>query len=116
MSRIYSPRNETDLAFLRALLDGEGIPYFVQNNYFGSLYVGPRVPLFNVKTIVVADQDVEHAERLVQEFVELSPEPPRTSRERIRYVIEYLLFAWFIPGRKRKKADTDARHEAEGDV
>lgn len=101
MKTIYYPRNETELAFLKALLQGEKIIYYVHNDYFGSMKPGPCIPLFNAKSIMVADEDAERASRLIDEFRELEVEAPRSWRQRLRNLAEAVLFGWFIPGGSR---------------
>jgi hypothetical protein len=46
---------------LKSILEGEGIYYFVRNDNFGSLEVGPRIGLFNTKMIQVQDDHYERA-------------------------------------------------------
>ena len=41
MKKIYSPQNEVELAVIKSLLNGENIPYYVHNERFGSMEVGP---------------------------------------------------------------------------
>ena len=54
MHKLYSPDNDAELALIKSLLDAEGIHYFVHNDHFGTLRVGPRIELLNTKTIMVA--------------------------------------------------------------
>jgi Putative prokaryotic signal transducing protein len=51
MKKLYSPNNDSELVLIKSILDGEGIQYFVHNDHFGTLKVGPRIELFNAKTI-----------------------------------------------------------------
>jgi len=55
MKKLYSPNNDSELVLIKSILDGEGIQYFVHNDHFGTLKVGPRIELFNAKTIMVAE-------------------------------------------------------------
>ncbi len=50
MIKIYSPTDELELAMIRGVFDTEGIPYFVHNDNFGSMRVGPQIDLLNKKT------------------------------------------------------------------
>ena len=61
MINLYSPKNELELLFIKSLFEGEKIPYYVQNDHFGSLEIGPRIPLFNAKMIMVHEEDMENA-------------------------------------------------------
>lgn len=45
MKKLYSPNNDSELALIKSILDGEGIPYFVHNDHFGTLKVGPKIEL-----------------------------------------------------------------------
>jgi hypothetical protein len=45
MKKVYSPQNEVDLSLIRSFLDGAGIRYFVHNDHFGSLRIGPVIEL-----------------------------------------------------------------------
>ena len=42
MIKLYSPDTESELAVLKSLFDAEGIHYFVLNDHFGTLRVGPK--------------------------------------------------------------------------
>ena len=59
MKKLYSPNNDSELALIKSILDGEGIQYFVHNDHFGTLKVGPRIELLNAKTIMVAEKHYE---------------------------------------------------------
>src|SRR3990172_9737921 len=56
---LYSPQNESESTLLKSILDSAGIIYFVKNDNFGSLEVGPRIGLFNAKMIEVQDDQLE---------------------------------------------------------
>lgn len=43
MIKIYSPTDELELAMIRGVFDTEGIHYFVHNDNFGSMRVGPQI-------------------------------------------------------------------------
>lgn len=50
MVDLYSPRTEGESALLKSVMDYSGIPYYVRNDFFASLRVGPHIDLLNVKT------------------------------------------------------------------
>ena len=109
MLELYSPNNEVELAMLKSILDAEGINYFVRNEKFGSLEIGPKIELFNKKMIMVQDDQYEKAKEILRDYLE-STEGKSESAEKkyslpdyIRMVIEFLLFGWIMPGRKRSK-------------
>lgn len=113
MIELYSPSNETELALLKGILDGEGIHYFVRNDHFGSMQVGPRIELFNAKTILVEPEDHDRAKELISDFlnsaeeVDAEDQPRYTLFDKIRMVLEVILFAWIMPGRRRRRKIED---------
>jgi Putative prokaryotic signal transducing protein len=104
MIKIYSPNNEVELAFIKSILEGDGIPYFVHNDHFGSLRAGFILQLFNEKTIYVGENYEARAQVLIQDFLDKTrTEPIKDSwADRVRMSIE-ALFAWSIPGKGWKK-------------
>ncbi len=104
---LYSPTYELELSMLRGLLDSGGVRYFVLNDYFGSMRVGPQIDLVNKKTIMVAPEDKDSAKEIISNFLQCSEEEESETcysfSQKLRMVIEALLFTWFIPGRKRRK-------------
>lgn len=106
---LYSPNDELELSMIRGLLDADQIHYFVLNDYFGSMRVGPQIDLVNKKTIMVAPEDHDRAKEVISNFLESSTddegvEMRYTAGQKLRMIIESLLFTWFIPGRKRPKS------------
>ena len=89
MVQLYSPRNEIDLLILRSHFDDAGIRYYVRNDTFGSLYLGPHIEAYNRKILCVAESDLDDARALLAEFLahtggEVDPAPPpRTFLERL---------------------------------
>lgn len=108
MKELYSPRNEVELALIKSILDAEFINYFVRNDYFGSMRIGPEIELLNKKLVLVQDDRYGRAKELLEGYLMEKKEPlvgedPGYSLfDKVRMVFEYLLFGWFIPGRKRK--------------
>ena len=108
MRKLYSPRDEAELAIIRSLLEAEGIDCFVHNDHFGSLRPGPQIPLYNAKTVIVADDDFVRASELIAELHERSKAAPLTAPEyslfdKIRMFLEAALFAWIMPGTRKRK-------------
>ena len=114
MKKLYIPENEAELAVIKSLLDGERIHYFVHNDHFGSLEVGPSIPLYNAKTIMVEEDQYDWALAVINSFVtskkaSKAQEARYSLTDKIRVILEGLLFTWFMPGqrwRKRDKADS----------
>ena len=112
MKKLYSPENDAELALIKSIFDGENIQYFVNNDHFGSLKVGPKIDLFNAKTIMVSDHQYDLACGIIQDIVsnnESTDEDNKTGFsiiDKVRMIVETILFTWFIPGkRRRKKSD-----------
>jgi hypothetical protein len=107
---LYSPSDELELSVIRGLLDAELVQYFVLNDYFGSMRVGPQIDLVNKKIIMVSLEDHDLAKAIISDYLERKAktdeiEEGYTLSQKLRMVIEALLFTWFIPGRKRQKRD-----------
>ena len=106
---LYSPQNESELVLLKSILDSESINYFVRNDNFGSLEVGPRIGLFNAKMIDVQEDQYERANELLSDYFEKTKKEPEESAkeyswlDKIRMVIEVLVFGWLMPGRRKAK-------------
>lgn len=69
MVKLIEPQDEGQLAVIKSLLDGNDIPYFVQNEYFGSLYPGLPLP-FNKRVVMVDEIDVVRAGTLLGELAD----------------------------------------------
>jgi hypothetical protein len=110
---LYSPQNESELTLLKSILDSEDINYFVRNDNFGSLEVGPRIGLFNAKMIEVQDDQLEQAKELLSDYFEKTKKEPEESVkeyswfDKIRMVVEVLVFGWLMPGRRKSKKSED---------
>jgi len=107
---VCSPRSPTELAVVRSLLESEGIYYLVSNDHFGSLHVGPIIPLYNEKIVLVPETDFEAAKALVTPLDSYDCELQErgfTFFEKIRMAIEVLMFGWIIPmpGSFKEKSD-----------
>ncbi len=59
MVNLYSPSKEMELAIIKSIFDAEEVNYFVKNENFGSMEVGPQIELFNRKMIIVRDDQHE---------------------------------------------------------
>ncbi len=109
MKKLYSPQNEVELSFIKSILDGEDIPYFVHNDHYGSLKIGPRIDLLNVKTIMVDEEYFDCAKDLIEDFlrnIETDSQttvPEYSIFDKIRMIVEVFLFGWIMPGKKSRK-------------
>jgi len=117
MIELYSPRNEPELAIIKSILDGEDIDYFVRNDHFGSMEVGPRIELFNAKAILVKEEHYDRARELLSDFLNITEEEAGPAQkyslfDKVRMVFEMLLFGWIMPGRRsRRKAEEESESD-----
>ena len=107
---IYSPQNEVELALIRSLLEGAGIVYFVHNDHFGSLQVGPQIYLYNRKTIMVREQFEVQARELIKDFLEAAESETALSGsfsyswlDKLRCFLETFIGGWVVPHKGFKK-------------
>jgi len=94
------------LAMLRGLLEAEGIDFYVHNDSYGSMVVGPHIGLYNERSVMVAREDYPRAKELHEDFLmsmrddEAEEKPARSFGDWLRMIAEFFLFGWFIPGRR----------------
>ena len=110
MIELYSPGSETELALIKSILDAEHIHYFVKNDHFGSLEVGPLpIRLFNAKMILVREDQFGIAKELLKDFLEKTESKAGKFKDeysfldKVRMFLEFLLFGWIMRGSKRHK-------------
>lgn len=65
MIELMKPKDEIELAMVKGILDGEGIPYVVMNDHFGSLLGGPLRYNYNEKAVMVDEGDLERASEVL---------------------------------------------------
>jgi hypothetical protein len=66
MEPVYTPASEVELRLLMALLEAEGIPCFIRNEHFGSLYPGPvHLEGINARTLMVPAAHASAARALI---------------------------------------------------
>ena len=66
MKRLYTPRDESELVFLKSMFEASRMPYYVQNENFGSLYTGSYMSSLNAKTIMVPEDIFDDAKDLIR--------------------------------------------------
>jgi hypothetical protein len=77
MTKLLAPRDENELMLITSLLEGDGIDFLVQNEYFGGLYPGLNIFPFNERVILVAEADLDRASLLARDFLESIEGKPR---------------------------------------
>lgn len=102
---VLTPDSEAELVTVVAMLEARGVPCFVRGGGIGSLLPGVQVESFNSRTIMVPADRAREALALIADLNgspdsvddKLPPPPP------LRTLAEWLLFGWFVPGRRRPK-------------
>src|SRR2546426_12615878 len=81
MTKLLIPSDENELMLITSLLEGDGIDFLVQNEYFGGLYPGLNIFPFNERVILVAEADFDRASLLARDFLEsIEGKPDREGR------------------------------------
>jgi len=96
--------DDTEVMFLRALLQHSEIPFYIIGENFGSLYPGIQVASYNERRFVVAAEYLEDAQALLIGHRNLY-EPSFVNlpvKSRIRIVVEALTFGWCFPSGSKK--------------
>ena len=81
MTKLVIPRDENELMLITSLLEGDGIDFLIQNEYFGGLYPGLNIFPFNERVILVAEADFDRASLLARDFLESIEVEPRQEGE-----------------------------------
>ncbi|MCA1796714.1 MAG: DUF2007 domain-containing protein [Geobacteraceae bacterium] len=123
MQKIFIPENEIELVMVKGLLEAAQIPFHVQNEHFGGLYIGPQIQLFNQRAIMVPPEYVAHSKEIIADYIENqqqpeaepAPEAEKVSiREKLRLLAEALIFCWIVPRKRRHRSgETSPRNDAE---
>jgi hypothetical protein len=104
---ILRPQTETELVIALAILEAHGIDTFVHGHYFGSLLPGLQIESYNTRTIMVPEGWANEArEALAESLASAGPSaevPPMRLLDRVRVVLEAVLFGWFVPGGRSQK-------------
>ena len=110
MIELYSPGSEAELALIKSIFDAERIHYYIRNDHFGSLEVGPLpIRLFNEKMIFVQDDQFGSAKELLWDFLEKTKSKVGKFKDeysfldKVRMFLEFVLFGWIMRGSKRRK-------------
>ena len=116
MKKLYIPSNESELVFIKSVLEADEVPFYVQNDNFGSLYSGAYMNYFNAKTIMVPEDYYEDAKEIIKSVVEdaefpefKDKQPPRVS-DLFGYLISLLTLGLYSPG-KNEVENTEKRED-----
>ncbi len=107
MKLLCCPRTSSELAVVESVLRAENIQFFVHNEHFGSLEVGPSIPLLNERSVFVRDEDYGKGLDLisVSEAAGAPFDAPRrvSLLGKLRMALEVLLFGWVLPAPRRRR-------------
>ncbi len=99
------PQTETELAMTLCLLEAAGVPAFVSAGV-GSLYPGPHIASYNTRRVLVPAACRDQAEAALRVLTPPLPDRTRWS-DRLRVLLEWFLFGWFVQGDRRRTDDDD---------
>lgn len=109
MKKLYIPADESELVFLKSILESDGVPFYVLNDNFGSLYSGAYMSFFNAKTIMVPEDYYEDAKAIIAsvieapEFVENKQEEALGMLDIVERVISFFTLGLYSPSKKETK-------------
>jgi hypothetical protein len=113
---VLAPQSESEIVVVTSLLEAHDIPVFIHGRHLGSLLPGLQIGNYNTQRIMVPEERVADAQELLAEFRKLdvsATSPPLPWLDRLRVVIEGMLFGWLVPGvRNDKKARPGEDHDA----
>jgi hypothetical protein len=104
--RVLSPQSESEIAVVTSLLEAHDIPVFIHGRHLGSLLPGLQIGNYNTQSIMVPEEHASDALELLTEFRRNDSNetgPPLRWRDRLRVVLEGILFGWLVPGRRDDK-------------
>jgi len=105
---VLRPDSEAELVSIVAMLEARGVPSFVRGGGIGSLLPGVQVESLNSRAIMVPEERAAEALALIADL-HGSPDdgdgrtPPPRPPSKLRTLVEWLLFGWFVPGRRDPK-------------
>jgi Putative prokaryotic signal transducing protein len=104
---VLRPDSEAELVSVVAMLEARGVPCFVRGGGIGSLLPGVQVESFNARAIMVPEDRATEALALIADLHSssdsLDNQPPPPASSKLRTITEWLLFGWFVPGRRDPK-------------
>ena len=110
--RVFSPQCESELLVATTLLEAHQIPAFVHNRGIASVLPGIQINAYNTQSIMVMEEHAADAVELLADLkqsVPINSAGPLPLRDKIRIVLEGLLFGWFVPGSRSKRSSAADR-------
>lgn len=118
MKKLYTPVDESELVFLKSLLEAEGVPFYVLNDNFGSLYSGVYMNYFNAKTIMVPEELYEESRALIlsvkadavfeDERNDRNDQGPGKS-DLLQALLDFISFRWLYSRKEKEGKDNGGR-------
>jgi len=112
MKKLYIPSNESELVFIKSVLEADEVPFYVQNDNFGSLYSGAYMNYFNAKTIMVSEEYYEEAKEIIKSVIKdaefpgvQTKEPPGVS-DLFDSLMSFLSFGFYSPAKNKSNKTT----------
>ena len=111
MKKLYIPSDESELVFIKSVLEADDVPFYVQNENFGSLYGGAYMNYFNAKTIMVPEEFYDDARQIIKdvipdaEFINTKESEPLGISDLFKYLISILTLGLYFPGGKNNNKD-----------
>jgi len=109
--RLVSPESDPEIVAIAAMLEAHGIPCYVRGGGFGGLFPGVQINAYNTRDIMIPEEQTATALALLKDFQSRPPDlenvRPRGSG-RLRNLLEFLLFGWFIPKPPAQAEESDA--------
>lgn len=99
-----------NLYLSKSILEADEVPFYVQNDNFGSLYSGTYINYFNAKTVMVPEEYYEDAKEIIQsvikdaEFVDIKDEEPPRVSDLVDNLISILTLGLYSPGGEKNKS------------
>ncbi len=116
MKKLYIPSNESELVFIKSVLEADEVPFYVQNDNFGSLYSGVYMSYFNAKTVMVPEEYYEDAKQIIQsvikdaEFLDIEDKEPPKAYDVFKFLISFFTLGLYSPRGKNDQNSKSDNH------
>ena len=100
--------NDTEVMYIRAMLQSAEIPFHIVGENFGSLYPGLQVASYNERRFLVPEDCFEEAIELIEGLRTDYSEPTAelTTKSKLRVIFETLIFGWSSLGGDKRKGSS----------
>jgi len=106
------PESDPEIVAIVAMLEAHGIPCYVRGGGFGGLFPGVQINAYNTRDIMIPEEQSVTALALLKDFQSPPSDPEKNARPResgrLRNLLEFLLFGWFIPKPPAPREEVDA--------